>query len=329
MDRLPELSPRCLRMLMVLSLFAGLREARADDAAAPPSRGQIEADWLRQDVVRGSAEATPAEDAAGGCDGVKNGKWGFHTALEDAPWWQVDLGAAMAVDRVVIYNRCDSVAGRAAPLAVLVSQDDQNFLRVYQHDGTKFLGQTDGKPLVVKLGGAVARYVRLQVPGSNCLHLDEVEIYGQGDGRNVALGRPATQSSVCEWSTRKGPATVGYPVGRVIEQGLRLAADLWRLGARVDEDVKTLEQLRTAARVLPPDATEQTRRELYLQARWTVRRMALANPLLGLRRPGAGARRPGHVVAHVGPVPRLVVAAGRRAVRPARFQDRPSRSCSA
>ena len=82
----------------------------------------------------------------------------------------------------------------------------------------------------VKLAGKSARYVRLQVPGNNCLHLDEVEIFPTGASENVARGRPATQSSVCEWSTRKGVARVSRSsVDRIVQQGLRLAASLERL----------------------------------------------------------------------------------------------------
>ena len=247
---------------LVLCIVGG---AGADDAAPPPTREQIEADWLRQDVVRNVAAVTPEEDAAGACDGVKNGKWGFHTALQDNPWWQIDLGEMRPLGHLVIYNRCDHTAGRAAQLAVLLSEEGQDFEPAYQHDGTMFLGQPDGKPLTIKLDGKPARYVRLQVPGNNCLHLDEVEIYLAGAGENVALGRPATQSSVCEWSTRKATAHGGsYPTSIVVQQGLRLAASLQRLGEMnvaaqpaagqglsYADEIETLHQIQAAVEQLP------------------------------------------------------------------------------
>ena len=268
-----------LSLLMALSVCAAAGDARSEAPGPPPTREQVEADWLRQDVVRSAV--TPEEDAEGGCDGVKDGKWGFHTALQDDPWWQVDMGAAMPLDRLVVYNRCDGTAGRAARLAALLSEDGQSFAQVYQHDGSAFLGQSDGQPLSVSLHGARARYVRLQVPGTNCLHLDEVEVYPTGENRNVALGRPATQSSVCEWSTRKSLAHVRhYPTATVVGRGLQLAGSLRRLGAPVDEEVAALDQVRAATAQLPGDASESVRRELYLRARWAVRRLALANPLL-------------------------------------------------
>ncbi len=266
----------------------------ADDAAPPPSREQIEVDWLRQNAVHGTGSIAPAEDAVGACDGVKDGKWGFHTALEDDPWWQIDLGASLSLERLVIYNRCDHTAGRAAQLAVLLSDDGDNFELAYRHDGTLFLGQPDGKPLEVKLAGKSARYVRLQVPGNNCLHLDEVEIFPIGKSQNVALGRPATQSSVCEWSTRKGTAHLSsYSVDRVVQQGLRLAASLERLAvAKPDSPTEqasrasctaalsTLQQVQASMGQLAAGSSESQWRDLYLRACWAVRQLALANPLL-------------------------------------------------
>ena len=50
--------------------------------APPPSREQVEADWLLQEARR-LAKPGPAvtreSDAAGAVDGIKNGQWGFHT----------------------------------------------------------------------------------------------------------------------------------------------------------------------------------------------------------------------------------------------------------
>ena len=162
--------------------------ASVDTAAA--QRALIEADWIDQDrryrpgqslkavppqelpggkstgksAAPPSGQALPplpervttAEDAAGGCDGIKNGFWGFHVASgEQDPWWQVDLGQEYRLDRVVIYNRCDRPT-RTRNLRVLVAGSDgdpacKEFRQVHQHAGTAFFGFTDDKPLVVDL----------------------------------------------------------------------------------------------------------------------------------------------------------------------------------
>jgi hypothetical protein len=258
--------------------------------APPPAPAQIEADWLRQDAKRqlpaaGAAKVTRQEDAAGGVDGLKDGKWGFHTENEKDPWWQVDLGQTVSLGQVVLYNRCDGHAERNTRILVLLSADGQNFQQVYQHDGTVFYGQSDGKPLRVDLRGAPGRFVRLALKGNSYFHLDEVEVYAAGATTNLALGRPATQSSLSQWSVaHRQPAVEtpsSYPFAVVRQRGLQLAQSQRRLGADVTQPWRTLEQAAEAWQNLTEDAPQAVRRELYFRAHWAVRAMSLANPLLG------------------------------------------------
>ncbi len=278
------------RILLVCAALAAQTAVAAPYEAPPPSRERIEADWLRQDALRGrpaaaaSARVKPSEDAAGGVDGVKDGKWGFHTAFEKNPWWQVDLGREMSLERVAIYNRCDGHAERNARILVLVSQDGQAFRQLYRHDGTVFNGFTDRKPLLVDLKGVPGRWVRLALEGESYFHLDEVEVYAAGASGNIALGKPSLQSSVSEWSAAHRPAAgeaaPDYPVATVVERGLKLAASQRRLGAPVADRERALEEIGRAWKALPPEASGADRKALYLRARWVVREMALANPLL-------------------------------------------------
>ncbi|MCX6912015.1 MAG: discoidin domain-containing protein [Verrucomicrobia bacterium] len=251
-------------------------------------REQVEADWLRQDAKRSPTApgaATCEEDAGGAVDGVKDGKWGFHTSVEKDPWWQVDLGRPLNLDHLVIYNRCDGFAERNSRLMVLLSSDGRQFRRAYQHGGTVFYGAADGKPLTVKLDGAEARFVRLALEGQSYLHLDEVEAYAVGGERNIALGKPAAQSSVSEWSAKHAPANVApprkYPIALAVERGLKLAESQRRLGAKVNSHIATLHQVTGELQGLPTDAPDAARRSLYFRTRWAIREMALANPLLG------------------------------------------------
>jgi len=261
---------------------------------------QIEADWLLQDVVRNLPAADPntarrtaitsAEDAAGAVDGIKDGTFGFHTLGDKPPWWQVDLEQAVPLGRIVIYNRCDGkVEDRAARIEVLLSDDGTDWQSLYRHDGTKFFGHQRGPPLTVEAGGRAARFVRLQLPDGQHFHLDEVEVYPADGDKNVALGRPADQSSVSPWSNANPPlaavpATVvaaehEYPIGEILTRGEALAADLRRLGVDVTRQVQVLRDVEQQWKDLDPAATDQ-HREWYLRVRWAVRQMALANPLL-------------------------------------------------
>lgn len=259
--------------------------SRPSRGAVAITREQIEADWLRQREIRttepvtSGKKVTTQQDAAGGCDGIKNGKWGFHTENEERPWWQIDLGKSTMLERMLIYNRCD-LADRASRLIILVSDDAENFRQVYQHNGTIFFGHTDKKPLVVTLGGIKARYVRLQLPGKSYFHLDEVEIYGCGAKENIALGKPATQSSTSQWSARHIRRSRGDETIQVVQRGLKLAEDLRYLGAEVDAQEKALRQVAERLKELTEDAPDKVQRELYFRALWAVRKMAMANPLL-------------------------------------------------
>jgi len=187
-------------------MFVLVLAANAISLAAPAiTKEQIEADWLRQQELRAlPAPVTVTNDAAGGCDGVVDGKWGFHTSHEQQPWWQVDLGQETAIDRLRLFNRCDSFAERNARCLVMLSTDGTSWTQAYQHDGTVFYGHSDSKPLEVNLSGAKARFVRIQLLGTDYLHLDEVEVYAVGSAENIALNRPATQSSISQWSAAHG-----------------------------------------------------------------------------------------------------------------------------
>jgi len=262
-------------MMMTVSMLFASTVFGADGSTA----GQVEADWLLQETVRRPTRVTTQRDAAGGCDGVKNGKYGFHTNGSGKTWWQVDLGGSLPLGRVVIYNRCDGdVEDRAGRLMVLRSDDGRRWTRLYQHDGAKFFGQSDKKPLVIPAGGAKARFVRVQLPAPGYLHLDEVEVYGVDSRSNVALGKPANQSSISRWSTVSvGPTD---RTGEVVRSGLKLADDLRSRGANVEADVAILRQVADAMKTLGADASAAVRRGLCVRARRAVRRMAMKNPLL-------------------------------------------------
>ena len=282
----------CHKTVLILLLLVAVVGAHPAQAAAPAvTPARIEADWLRQDLLRDAEtaaqgrEVTPEQDAIGAFDGIKNGKWGFHTENEDNPWWQIDLGEPTSLNRLILYNRTE-LAERNSRIIVLLSNNAKDFKQAYQHDGTTFFGHNDKKPLVVRLDGTKARYIRLQLSGRSYFHLDEVEIYSPGADRNIAPGKSATQSSVSQWSVAHAiaEASASYPTAKVIKRGLLLAKNLSQIGAKIDTQVKTLRNLAGKLKQLTKDTSEQDQRELYFQARWTVREMALANPLLDFDR---------------------------------------------
>jgi len=261
--------------LLVLWLVVGLGTgalAGVESVASWSSR--VEADWVLAEEVAllggVAAPVTTQADAAGGCDGIKNGQWGFHTGECDEPWWQVDLGETQPIGRVTIWNRTDA-PDRAREIKVLLSEDGKAFHPIYQHNGTVFMGFTDGKPLAVEVKGQKGRFVRLALPGRAYLHLDEVEVFGVGDGRkNLALHRPADQVSVSTWSVNHQLQPVQVNWVERARQTLAICAELGAGPAEID-------RLKERLAALPAGQSAQG---LFLEARGLQRRLALQNPLV-------------------------------------------------
>jgi hypothetical protein len=250
--------------------------------ASEEFRAAVEADWLLQEELRVPTPpaVTPEDDAVGAVDGIINGEWGFHTEREAQPWWQVDLGDALAIDRVVIWNRCEGSAERTAQITVLLSGDANTWVTAYVHDGTPFQGFADQQPLVVPIGGMHARYVKLSLPGEDYLHLDEVEVFAPGEGAvNLALNKPATQSSISQWSNvqREVAATDWRAeTDAVLAEIERLGAELAAHDQRIVEPLAKAQALRDELAALSDDVGEAH----YLRARWIRRELALSHPLL-------------------------------------------------
>ncbi len=291
--------------ILACVLCAGLYALPWSESASRPSgepsalgwAAEVEADWQVQDRARmsGGPAKSPSDDAGGACDGIKDGKWGFHTGLDAEPWWQVDLEASHALDRVVVYNRCDA-ASRNDRLSVSISTDGANWERVYEHAGPTFYGATDGKPLVVPLGGRSARYVRCSIPGPAYLHLDEVEVYASADpARNIALGRPCLQSSLSQWSRKATPPGKHEPSAElIVTRGRKLVAELRAMGVDTSNARLALDNLEEAVHRLRAERTERADLEsVAREARWAVRKLLLQHPLLSFDRLLFVKRKPG------------------------------------
>jgi len=288
----------------LLALVAACGLAMGATSAAGTSESfeyQLEQEWRRQ-LLQATGNATkaparavrPEDDAAGGCDGIKNGGFGFHTNENDKPWWQVDLQEVFELDRVLVYNRCQ-VSERAARLCVLLSGNGKQWRTVYKHDGTVFRGHSDNKPLSVNVRGEKARYVRIQLPERTWLHLDEVEVYGPASPKkNLALRRPADQSSASPFSTGQrravkvpptGPASVARnryisAVEKVLASGRMLAAKLRSQDVDTSGFDASAGRIAKALSALDDSADDLKTHALYIKARRAVRTLALSNPLL-------------------------------------------------
>jgi hypothetical protein len=276
-------------VLLAVCLSSFVLPLGADDLM----RTQIEADWLRQ-LERwasgGPAVPKTRQDAAGAVDGVKDGKYAFHTGLEPNPWWQVDLGQPQAIARIVVFNRLDYAPGlhNADHLGILGSDDGVQWTVLHENRGTHFGGVSGAAPLDVPFPQPPeARYIRLQVRSDQPIffHLDEVEIFGADDPhRNIALGCTADQSSISQWSTNKlvADTRTALPIytAQLIRQGVGLAHELQQHEIDTQDALRELEVLQQRLGQLDQAAAEESWRQLYFDVRWTIRRLVWRHPLL-------------------------------------------------
>jgi hypothetical protein len=136
---------------------------------------------LQSSVSQWSRQPTPAQDAAGAVSGEVGDVYNFHTAAEDEPWWRVDLGAICNITEVWLFNRLDhpGLEMRAARLALDIAGKDAAYVEVFRYDSPHPFGGADGRPLVVRFDpGREGRFLRVRLLARECLHLNQVEVYG-------------------------------------------------------------------------------------------------------------------------------------------------------
>jgi len=157
-----------------------------------------------------SSEYETAAPASRAVDGnLDGGFWNgslSHTRAESQPWWQVDLESRQQIGSIAIYNRTDCCVGRLADFYVLLS--DEPFASNSLAESREQRGVTSYH--VDRVAGKIvlpisrsARYVRVQLNGTNPLALAEVVVRRSAapatpQYRNVALAARATQSSVAD-----------------------------------------------------------------------------------------------------------------------------------
>jgi hypothetical protein len=105
-------------------------------------------------------------------DGNTDGNWGdgsvTHTDFESQPWWQVDLGVLTRVTWVEIYNRTDCCADRLTNFNVSISANGSSWSTINTPG-------TAGPQTNIVFNGS-ARYVKVQLLGTNNLSLAEVKV---------------------------------------------------------------------------------------------------------------------------------------------------------
>lgn len=118
-------------------------------------------------------------DASGANNGVIDGQCGFHTDHEDFPWWQVDLESRCELFEMRLHNRID-YPERLRHFRVLLSLDAIRWKPVHSKEDDAVFGASILDPYIFQFPPAtVARFVRIELVGTDYLHFCECEIIGQ------------------------------------------------------------------------------------------------------------------------------------------------------
>jgi F5/8 type C domain len=121
-----------------------------------------------------SSSAAYGTSPDGAVDGIQ-GAYGFHSAMEDMPWWAVDLTHPMTVTRIVVYGRGDCCYDQSIPLDLEVSDDGKTYRKIAARND-EF---SSSNPWVVKPDSLVTRFIRLHVQRHAYLVFSEVEVNGR------------------------------------------------------------------------------------------------------------------------------------------------------
>jgi hypothetical protein len=133
-----------------------------------------------KNVARGkpatSSSVALGTTPAGAVDGSTSGIFDFHSALENAPWLSIDLGAAYAIDRIDVYGRGDGHTSQSIPLALEASDGGATFAPI----AVRSEPFSAAAPWIITFRDTplVTRFIRLRAQRNAYLVLGEVEAFG-------------------------------------------------------------------------------------------------------------------------------------------------------
>ncbi|MEM6802910.1 MAG: PQQ-dependent sugar dehydrogenase, partial [Bacteroidota bacterium] len=155
-----------------------------------------------------------------------------HTQDEANAWWEIDLGSVQYIDHINLYNRAGCCQDRLSDYHVLLSDEAFN-----SQDLTASLNQagvgdfhdpayTNGLRRIPV--SRTARYVRVQLSGSNFLHLGDIEIMGCAVDQEADLNCPPIDFAAYEIQSYGGNQDFGQAEIQTGSKAIRLVNNAWK-----------------------------------------------------------------------------------------------------
>lgn len=140
-------------------------------------------------------------------------EFAFHTALEDSPYIEIDLGHACTITGLSIHNRLRQMQERAKGLTVWLSGDQRAWREVARLEDVRAAWDIElptPEP---------ARYVKLGLRRRDYLHLARVEVLGHEVSPGIGPGPRSPESDGAFIARSAGDITVLVPRGAVSDAG--------------------------------------------------------------------------------------------------------------
>ncbi|WNJ90044.1 discoidin domain-containing protein [Bosea sp. 685] len=128
--------------------------------------------------------AQPAAAVDGNIDGVFANGSTTHTGLQTGPWWEVDLGSSKSIHSIEIWNRIDCCGDRLRNFWVLASDtrlpaEASAGETAKRSDVNSMFRRGSTCQMTRVRAGFNARFVRIQLEGTDYLSLAEVRVIGR------------------------------------------------------------------------------------------------------------------------------------------------------
>lgn len=172
-----------LKPLLVLSLGAIVFGSAVAINVAPLGTATQISDW------------TPDTTADKAIDGNRDGRFSSgsvqHTNSHFQAWWQVELDQSYVLHTINVWNRVDGWDGRLSPFTVTVFSGDNV---TWSMSGIQFVENIDDGleytlGMAIDLGQVNGDRVRINLDGTNWLHMGEVEVLAVPEpGTLLAIG---------------------------------------------------------------------------------------------------------------------------------------------
>lgn len=115
-------------------------------------------------------------------DGNRSGNWSSnsvsHTNSEFGAWWEVAFASVQEINQILIFNRTDCCSNRIDTFSVRLY--DSGGSEVWSDTNNTFTPTITGTNLSgmqIDAPGVLAKRLRVQLDGTNYLHVAEVEAY--------------------------------------------------------------------------------------------------------------------------------------------------------